>query len=110
MPGLIKTFCFLKDAMDPFDWKTINDWKWGENYGRSIIHDLNNWAAGWTDWNILLMRKGGPNHVKNYCFAPIVGDTRDGSLHYMNSYWYLGSFFQIHPPRCKTNYLFFKYG
>ena len=93
-----KNVLFSEGCNGPFDWKTINDWKWGENYGRSIIHDLNNWAAGWTDWNILVDEKGGPNHVKNYCFAPIVGDTRDGSLHYMNSYWYLGHFSKFIRP------------
>jgi glucosylceramidase len=96
-----KKVLFTEGCNGPFDWKTINDWKWGENYGRSIIHDLNNWAVGWTDWNILVDEKGGPNHVHNYCFAPIVGDTRDGSLHYMNSYWYLGHFSKFIRPGAK---------
>jgi len=93
-----KNVIFTEGCNGPFDWKTINDWKWGEIYGRAIIHDLNNWAVGWTDWNILVDEKGGPNHVQNYCFAPIVGDTRDGSLHYMNSYWYLGHFSKFIRP------------
>jgi glucosylceramidase len=96
-----KNVLFSEGCNGPFDWKTINDWTWGENYGRSIIHDLNNWAVGWTDWNILVDENGGPNHVKNYCFAPIVGDTRDGSLHYMNSYWYLGHFSKFIRPGAK---------
>jgi glucosylceramidase len=96
-----KQLLFTEGCNGPFDWKTISDWNWGENYGRSIIHDLNNWAAGWTDWNILVDEKGGPNHVGNYCFAPIVGDTRDGSLHYMNSYWYIGHFSKFIRPGAK---------
>lgn len=96
-----KNVIFTEGCNGPFDWKTIDDWKWGEIYGRAVIHDLNNWAAGWTDWNVLVDEKGGPNHVQNYCFAPIIGDTRNGSLHYMNSYWYLGHFSKFIRPGAK---------
>ncbi|MDX2285391.1 MAG: glycoside hydrolase family 30 protein [Bacteroidia bacterium] len=76
----------------PFSWETIDDWNWGENYGRAMINDFNNGAVAWTDWNVLLDETGGPNHVKNFCFAPIHADTRKGTLHYMNSYHYIGHF------------------
>lgn len=76
----------------PFSWKTINDWHWGENYGQAMIQDFNNGAVAWTDWNILLDETGGPNHVQNFCFAPVHADTRKGTLHYMNSYYYIGHF------------------
>lgn len=64
----------------------------GEEYGRSMIHDFNNGSVGWTDWNILLDEKGGPNHVGNFCFAPVHANTQDGSLIYTNSYYYIGHF------------------
>jgi glucosylceramidase len=76
----------------PFSWETFDQWRWGENYGSAMINDFNNGAVGWTDWNILLDEKGGPNHVNNFCFAPIHADTRDNSLHFMNSYYYIGHF------------------
>jgi glucosylceramidase len=76
----------------PFSWDTFDEWQWGENYGASMIADFNNGACAWTDWNILLDETGGPNHVQNFCFAPVHADTRDGSLHYMNSYYYIGHF------------------
>jgi glucosylceramidase len=76
----------------PFSWQTFNDWKWGENYGENIIHDLNNGAIAWTDWNVLLDETGGPNHVNNFCFAPMHAKTKEGTLHYMNSYYYIGHF------------------
>ena len=53
---------------------------------------------GWTDWNVLVDEKGGPNHVQNYCFAPIVGDTRTGELHYLNAYYYIGHFSKFVRP------------
>jgi glucosylceramidase len=59
----------------PFSWQTFNDWKWGENYGQNIINDFNNGAVAWTDWNVLLDETGGPNHVNNFCFAPVHAKT-----------------------------------
>jgi len=85
----------------PFSWETFDQWHWGENYGTSMISDFNNGAVAWTDWNILLDETGGPNHVKNFCFAPVHADLRDGSLHYMNSYYYIGHFSKYIMPGAK---------
>lgn len=85
----------------PFSWETFNQWKWGENYGKNIIEDLNNGSVAWTDWNILLDETGGPNHVKNFCFAPVHAKTKEGSLHYMNSYYYIGHFSKFIRPGAK---------
>ena len=85
----------------PFSWETFDQWQWGENYGASMIHDFNNGATGWTDWNILLDETGGPNHVNNFCFAPVHADTRDNSLHYMNSFYYIGHFSKYIRPGAK---------
>ena len=85
----------------PFSWQTFNEWKWGENYGLNMIHDFNNGAVAWTDWNILLDETGGPNHVNNFCFAPIHAKTKEGELHYMNSYYYIGHFSKFILPGAK---------
>jgi glucosylceramidase len=85
-----KQLLFTEGCGYPFSWENVREWKWGEIYARSMIMDLNNWACGWTDWNLLLDDKGGPNHVGNYCLAPLIGDTRDGRLHYMDSYYFIG--------------------
>jgi glucosylceramidase len=89
---------FTEGCNGPFDDSKINDWQWGELYARSMIHDFNNGAEGWTDWNVLLDEKGGPNHVQNFCFAPIHADTKTGELHYMNSYYYIGHFSKFIRP------------
>ena len=70
----------------PFSWETIDQWKWGELYGENMIHDFNNGAVAWTDWNILLDETGGPNHVGNFCFAPVHARVSEGSIHFKNSY------------------------
>jgi len=93
-----KNLMLTEACLYPFKWDSIGDWSWGEKYGSAMIHDFNNGAVGWTDWNILLDETGGPNHVQNFCFAPIHADTRDGSLHYMNSYYYIGQFSRFIRP------------
>ena len=92
---------FTEGCHGPFDFSKINDWQWGELYAKSMINDFNNGAEGWTDWNVLLDEKGGPNHVQNYCFAPIHADTKTGKLFYMNSYYYIGHFSKFIRPGAK---------
>ena len=70
----------------------IDSWDIGERYGHDIIGDLNNWTVAWTDWNIVLDEQGGPNHVHNYCNAPIIANVKENKLYYENSYYYLGHF------------------
>jgi glucosylceramidase len=95
-PG--KNLLFTEGCIEKFDINRVNDWALGEKYGQSIIHDFNNGTVGWTDWNILLDEKGGPNHVGNYCFAPVIADTRTGQLIYTNIYYYLGHFSRFVRP------------
>ena len=54
----------------------IGSWNLGERYATSVINDLNRWTVAWIDWNLILDENGGPNHVGNYCSAPIIVDTR----------------------------------
>lgn len=37
----------------------------GEKYAHDIIGDLNHWAGGWVDWNMVLDSEGGPDHWKD---------------------------------------------
>ncbi|HEX2607408.1 MAG TPA: glycoside hydrolase family 30 protein [Flavisolibacter sp.] len=96
-----KNILFTEGCNGPFDMSKIQDWKLGERYGKSMINDFNNGTVGWTDWNVLLDEKGGPNHVKNYCFAPLHADTRTGSLIYTNAYYYIGHFSKFIRPGAK---------
>jgi glucosylceramidase len=87
-----KNLLFTEGCVEKFDAKKLQLWANGERYGRSMINDFNNGTVGWTDWNILLDEKGGPNHVGNFCFAPIHGDTKTGELIYTPSYYFIGHF------------------
>ncbi len=73
-------------------------WALGERYARSIINDLNQWTVGWIDWNILLNEAGGPNHVGNYCSAPIIYDRVMKRLNWQSSYYYIGHFSRFIKP------------
>ena len=93
-----KKLMFTEGCVDVFDARRLKDWSLGERYGTSMMHDLNNGTVGWTDWNVLLDEKGGPNHVQNYCFAPVHADTRTGEITYTNSYYYIGHFSEFIRP------------
>ncbi len=73
-------------------------WAVGERYGRSMIHDFNRWTVGWCDWNLVLDETGGPNHVGNFCSAPILCDTQADTLHFQSSYYYIGHFARFVRP------------
>jgi glucosylceramidase len=63
-----------------------------------MINDFNDGTVAWTDWNILLDLQGGPNHVGNFCFAPVHADTKKGELIFTNSYYYIGHFSKFIRP------------
>ncbi len=92
---------FTEGCIEKFDLNRIEDWNLGEIYGHSMINDFNAGACAWLDWNVLLDETGGPNHVGNFCFAPIIADTQRGELHYTNSYYYLGHFSKFVKPNAK---------
>ena len=93
-----KKLLFTEGTVDSFKAQEISSWRLGEAYGRSMIHDFNSGAVGWTDWNVLLDENGGPNHVGNFCFAPVHADTKTGELIYTNSYYYIGHFSKFVRP------------
>jgi glucosylceramidase len=100
---------------DAFWWnETATDWaytaSWAPNaedhpayipvhrYARNIIVSLNHWMAGWIDWNIVLDQSGGPNHVGNFCGAPIMVDVSKGYVYYTPIYYVLAQFSQTIRP------------
>jgi len=87
-----KNLIFTEGCVEKFSLDRINDWSLGEKYGYSMVNDFNCGTVAWTDWNILLDENGGPNHVGNFCFAPVHADTKTGKLMYTNSYYYIGHF------------------
>ncbi|AGB40277.1 O-glycosyl hydrolase [Halobacteroides halobius DSM 5150] len=79
----------------------FGEWWTGEKYGRHIISNLNHYTTGWVDWNMVLNEEGGPNHVENYCDAPIIVDTENNEIIYESPYYYLGHFSKYIRPGAK---------
>jgi glucosylceramidase len=96
-----KHLVFTEGCAESFNMDRVNEWSLGEKYGYSMINDFNIGTVAWTDWNVLLDEKGGPNHVGNYCFSPIIADTHNGSLIYTSEYYYIGHFSKYIKPGAK---------
>ena len=74
-------------------------WEKGEHYAHDIMGDMNNWAVGFIDWNLLLDMLGGPNHKgpdecegADLCGsdAMILADTKNQAIYPQVFYWYVG--------------------
>jgi glucosylceramidase len=92
---------FTEGTVEGFREDRYQYWPNAERYARSMIKDFNIGTVGWTDWNLLLDHTGGPNHVSNFCFAPIHADTRTGELIYTPTYYYIGHFSKFIRPEAK---------
>jgi glucosylceramidase len=72
-------------------------WQTAEHYGAEIIGNLNAGMNGFIDWNVLLDETGGPNHVGNFCAAPIIYNAREKQLLLQPSYHYISHFSRFLP-------------
>ena len=76
----------------------VGKWKNGEQYARNMIGDFSNWVCGFIDWNIVLDQRGGPNHVGNFCDAPVIVNTETKEVTYGSSFYYIGQFSRFVKP------------
>ncbi|MCE1197504.1 MAG: glycosyl hydrolase, partial [Marinilabiliales bacterium] len=92
---------FTEGCVEKFSPDSVGLWRLGERYAHSMINDFNCGTVTWTDWNILLDMKGGPNHAGNFCFAPVHADLATGNLIYTSSYYCIGHFSKFVRPGAK---------
>lgn len=64
-------------------------WYRAHRYARDILNDLNHFAIGWVDWNLILNHKGGPNHLGNLCDAPILPNSNGSDIIVQPMYYFL---------------------
>lgn len=69
-----------------------------EMYAHDIFGNLNGGANGSLDWNLLLNSKGGPNHVGNFCEAPVMLNDDGTNFTLMSEYYYIGQFSRYIEP------------
>ncbi len=70
-------------------------------YAHDIIGNLKAGMHGYLDWNILLDEKGGPNHVGNFCEAPLMCDPEQNTVEKKLSFEYIGHFSRFIKPGAK---------
>lgn len=70
----------------------LHHWLRAERLGHDVMFDLQNYAQGWIDWNLLVDFQGGPNHLHNYCDASLVADEDFGDITIQPKFYYLGHF------------------
>ena len=76
-------------------------WEFGEKYAYDMIGNINAGLSTYFDWNLLLNEQGGPNHLNNFCSAPIICDTINQKVIYQPSYYFLGHFTKYVPVGSK---------
>ncbi len=72
--------------------ENLGRWEHGEGYARQMIGDMSNWVCGYVDWNIVLDQRGGPNHVGNFCDAPVLVNTDTKEVRYTPAFFYIAHF------------------
>eukprot|EP01065_Artemidia_motanka_P033548 TRINITY_DN40543_c0_g1_i1.p1 TRINITY_DN40543_c0_g1~~TRINITY_DN40543_c0_g1_i1.p1 ORF type:complete len:529 (+),score=174.18 TRINITY_DN40543_c0_g1_i1:61-1587(+) len=112
-PGTMLLATEATEGKDIGHYKTNQSWEKGEHYGRVIMGDLNSFASGWIDWNIILDMKGGPTHpgpkecegvIKCGDDAMLIADTQYPHKDTVEAfypqvfYWYMGHFSRYVSP------------
>lgn len=72
-------------------------WK-AEMYAHDIMGNLKSGVGAILDWNLLLDEKGGPNHVGNFCAAPVMCKTEEDVVEWKLYYYYIGHFSRYIKP------------
>lgn len=93
-----KELIFTEGCVEYSRFSKRNETDFAESYGHALIGDLNAGMNAFIDWNILLDEQGGPNHVKNFCDAPVMYNMEQGVLDVKLSYYYIGHFSRFIKP------------
>lgn len=87
-----KDVIFTEGCVEYSRFADTNEVKKAEMYAHDIIGNINHGITLSLDWNLLLDHKGGPNHVGNFCAAPIMCDTTSDTYEKRLSFYYIGQF------------------
>lgn len=87
-----KELIFTEGCVECSRFATENQIAHAEMYAHDIIGNFNAGMNGYIDWNIYLDEQGGPNHVQNYCDAPVMCNVKEDTIDVKRSYYYIGHF------------------
>lgn len=93
-----KALIFTEGCVEYSRFEAENQIQNAEMYAHDIIGDFNAGMNGFIDWNLILDRQGGSNHVGNYCDAPVMCDVDADTIDVKLSYSYIGHFSRFIRP------------
>lgn len=93
-----KELIFTEGCVEYSRFATAGQSQNAEMYAHDIIGNLNAGMNGYIDWNLILDENGGPNHVGNFCDAPVMCDTTKDTVDVKLSFYYIGHFSRFVKP------------
>ncbi len=97
-----KELFFTEGCVEYSRFSESNEVQKAEMYAHDMIGNFNNGVCAHIDWNLLLDAEGGPNHVGNYCDAPIMCTDHFDGIHKNLSYYYIGHFSRYIKPGARV--------
>lgn len=96
-PG--KKVAFTEGCVEYSKFSSDNHLANARMYAHDMIGNLNNGAVFLINWSILFNSQGGPNHVQNWCEAPVMYDEKTDTLEKKLSFEYIRHFSGYLPER-----------
>lgn len=93
-----KRLVFSEGCVEYSLYKGDNQLRNARMYAHELVGSLNHGLNVFLDWNLLLDEQGGPNHVGNYCDAPVMYDAKTGKMIRNLSFDYIGHFSRFIQP------------
>lgn len=87
-----KELIFTEGCVEYSRFSQRNPISFAEQYAHELIGNFNAGMNAFMDWNLILDKNGGPNHVENFCDAPIMCDMETDTVNVKLSYYYIGHF------------------
>ena len=87
-----KELIFTEGCVEYSRFASTNQIMKAEMYAHDMIGNLKAGMNGFLDWNLILDSDGGPNHVKNFCDAPVMCDIENDIIDIKKSFYYIGHF------------------
>jgi len=87
-----KKLLFSEGCIEYSRFDAGNELQNAQMYAHDMIGNFKNGMNTFIDWNILLDETGGPNHTSNFCEAPIICDTTNGTYSKKLSFYYIEHF------------------
>lgn len=87
-----KEIFFTEGCVEYSRFMDSNETGKAEMYAHDMIGNFTHGVSAFFDWNLMLDAKGGPNHVGNFCAAPVMATEDEKDFEKRLSYYYIGHF------------------